>query len=643
MSKTLFHRFVLSLSRTHKRMVLVAFDTLALTLALWSGYALRLADLWPTSYLKAAIPLFIATPIIGVIIFTRLGLYRAVIRFFSGQAVLAVLKGVTVLALTLYSISALLEINSFPRSVPINFALASLVYVGGSRLAVRHYYHWLIGHSAGKEPIIIYGAGSAGVALATALLRGKEFEPKAFVDDDKALWGRTMQGIAINNPDTLATTIEKNKASQLLIALPTATISERQLVLNKVAKLPVKVKVMPSMPEIVDGELPKLRDVQIEDLLGRDPVPPLPGLIEQSLENKNVLVTGAGGSIGSEIARQAILGGAKTLVLYEQSEFSLYTIERELNTASTQCKVISILGSVVDQARLYKALHTYQINTVYHAAAYKHVPLVEHNIAEGVRNNTLGTLHAAKSAIDAQVERFVLISTDKAVRPTNVMGATKRAAEIVLQNLNRQKHDTILSMVRFGNVLGSSGSVVPLFTKQIKSGGPITVTHKDINRYFMTIPEAASLVIQAGSMAKGGEVFVLDMGEVVKITDLAEKMITLMGYSVQNTDNPEGDIAIHFTGLRPGEKLYEELLIGDNVSGTEHAKIMMAEEHFPTEQQLDEALPQMKQAIEQNNSKGLRNELNKLVQEFQPANLDVDWLKSDRARKDRNNVTKLNN
>ena len=630
MNKTLFNRFVLSLGRRTKSLILVIFDLVALTLALWSAFALRLSEWWPIGYMEPAGLLFLAIPVLGVLIFLKLGLYRAVVRFFSGQAVIAVCKGVGLVTLLMYGLASWIGIAPFPRSVPINFALASLLYVGGSRLFVRHYYHWLLDRTSKDKSVIIYGAGSAGVQLATALEKSAEYHVHAFVDDDPTLWGRNIKGISVYAETELSELILLANASQVLVAIPSLSNQQRKTLLNHLAKYPVKVKVMPSMPDIVAGEKLELREVEIEDLLGRNPVVPMQNLLDYSLKEKHVLVTGAGGSIGSELARQAVEQGAETLVLYEISEFALYTIEAELKQCKVGSKVsvIPILGSVLDKDRLKDVIDKFNIQTIYHAAAYKHVPLVEHNVAEGIKNNIIGTRNAALAALEQKVERFVLISTDKAVRPTNVMGATKRAAEIVLQNLNDKSSSTIFSMVRFGNVLGSSGSVVPLFSKQIKAGGPVTVTHKDINRYFMTIPEAASLVIQAGSMAKGGEVFVLDMGEVVKIADLAKNMISLMGHSVRSEVNPSGDIAIQYTGLRPGEKLYEELLIGDNVRGTDHPKIMMANEGHISSKDMDRLINEMVDTVRFGDSGRLRELLKALVDEYHTLHSDVDWLSS---------------
>ena len=624
------HYRIMTLGRNSKKAIMVLADFIALPLALWSGYALRLADGWPIEYMQEAWVLFVLAPVAGLLIFMRLGLYRAVVRYMGAQAILSVTKGVVLLAALLWGAAILLDIQPFPRSVPINFALAALVYVGGSRLLVRNYYHWLLRHYVEKEPVLIYGAGGSGVQLATALVGGAEYVPVGFLDDDKGLWKSTVNGFPVFNPADLKELLVTHGVTHVLLALPSVELSKRRMILESLSEFSVHVKTVPSMPEIVSGEsVEALRDVDLEDLLGRDAVPADPKLIAQSIENKTVLVSGAGGSIGSEICRQVVSNDPSKIVLYEMSEFALYNIERELQGLVAQLdgdvEIYPVLGSVVDADRIGRVLARFNVQTIYHAAAYKHVPLVEHNIFEGIRNNTLGTKVMADAALAAGVERFVLISTDKAVRPTNVMGATKRLAEIVLQDLASRPSKTIFSMVRFGNVLGSSGSVVPLFRKQIEAGGPVTVTHPEITRFFMTIPEAATLVIQAGSMAQGGDVFVLDMGEPVKITDLARRMIQLMGGEVQSPDSPDG-IAINFSGLRPGEKLYEELLIGDAVVGTEHPKIMRAQEEMLTAVELDLILLDLSVSMEQGDNEAARMILEKAVHGFKPASPVVDWL-----------------
>lgn len=628
-TKSAHYRF-LSLGRNCKKAIMVIVDLIALPLALWSGFALRFAEWWPVSYMEKAWELFVLVPFVGVLIFMRLGLYRAIVRFMGVQAILSVCKGVFALAVLLWVGAALFQIQPFPRSVPINFALAALVYVGGSRLLVRTYYHWLLRNYIDKEPVLIYGAGGSGVQLATALGSGAEFLPVGFLDDDKALWKSTVNGLPVYDPDELQSLIDDRTISYVLLALPSIGQSQRREILEKLADYSVHVKTVPNMPDIISGEsVDNLRDVDPDDLLGRDVVPPVPELISRSITGKSVLVSGAGGSIGSEICRQVIKNQPESIVLYEMCEYALYSIEKELrdmiSSAPQEISIYPVLGNILDASRVRRVLERFDIETIYHAAAYKHVPIVEHNIFEGIRNNAFGTKVIAEAAYEKGVERFVLISTDKAVRPTNVMGATKRLSELVLQDLADRSDQTVFSMVRFGNVLGSSGSVVPLFHQQIKDGGPITVTHPEITRFFMTIPEAATLVIQAGSMAKGGDVFVLDMGQPVQITELAERMIKLMGFEVKSADSPEG-IEISFTGLRPGEKLYEELLIGEDVVGTDHMKIMRAQEEFLKRDELSALMVLLGDAMEQEDSRLARRLLEESVSGFEPSSPVMDWL-----------------
>ncbi len=629
-SKKSAHYRFLSLGRNKKKAIMVLADLIALPLALWSGYALRLAEWWPVSYMQEAWLLFMLVPLAGVFIFMRLGLYRAIVRFMGAQAILAVCKGVVFLAVLLWLAAVWLQVNPFPRSVPINFALAALVYVGGSRLLVRSYYHWLLRNYIEKEPVLIYGAGGSGVQLATALGSGAEYLPVGFLDDNSASWKSTVNGLPVYDPADLKNLIDEHSIKHVLLALPSISHSQRKIILENLADYSVHVKTVPNMPDIISGEaVDSLRDVEPEDLLGRDAVPPIPALISRSIAQKSVLVSGAGGSIGSEICRQVIKHRPRSLVLYEMSEYALYLIEKELTEALAASKqdvsIYPVLGNVLDESRVSRVLEHFDIETIYHAAAYKHVPMVEHNIFEGIRNNSFGTKVIAQAAQTKGVERFVLISTDKAVRPTNVMGATKRLAELVLQDLASRSDKTVFSMVRFGNVLGSSGSVVPLFRKQINEGGPVTVTHPEITRFFMTIPEAASLVVQAGSMAKGGDVFVLDMGQPVKITELAERMIKLMGFEIKSSESPDG-IEIAFSGLRPGEKLYEELLIGEDVIGTEHSKIMRAQEEMLDQSELNVLLAEISEAIENEDSRQARSLLEGSVAGFKPSSPVVDWL-----------------
>jgi FlaA1/EpsC-like NDP-sugar epimerase len=431
-----------------------------------------------------------------------------------------------------------------------------------------------------KIPVIIYGAGSAGVQLEESLRKSIEYSPVAFIDDDPSKHGTIINYTRVHAFNELRGLIKIKKAKVILLGISSLSEIKKKEILKKLSKFPIEVKVIPSPADIVTGQvtIESIKHVDVRDILGRLAVEPKKSLLKKNIYDKNILITGAGGSIGSELCRQIQLLSPNKIILFDHSEFNLYTIHQELSKSKKKAEVISILASVTDAKCMEKVIHENKIHTIYHAAAYKHVPMVEMNVVEGVGNNILGTYQTAKAAIKYKVENFILISTDKAVRPTNVMGATKRFAEIILQGFNKRNSNTCFSMVRFGNVLDSAGSVVPLFRKQIKGGGPLTVTHKDITRYFMSIPEAVQLVLQAGAMAKGGDVFVLDMGEPIKIIDLAYKMIHLSGMTPVDKDNPEGDIKIKVTGLRPGEKLYEELLIGDNVMESSHPRIMQAKE-----------------------------------------------------------------
>ena len=576
-------RSILSASRAKKRLLTVLIDLLFIATAFWLALIVRLDSLSPLYVLNNWILLLILAPI-GVFVFVNLGLYRAVLRYMNSQAIWAIVLGTVVTTVSLVLLAFFMGID-IPRTMPFIFAWLCLLTVGGSRVLVRA----IIGKmtTSKKEPVIIYGAGSAGRQLATALGAGPEYFVTAFIDDDSTKHGSVIQGIPVFCFTGIYDLINKRNVGKVLLALPSATRARRKEILAQLEPLTIKVLSMPGMADVVEGkaQLTEISEVGVEDLLGRDPVAPKPSLMAANITNKVVMVTGAGGSIGSELCRQIIKQKPTKLVLFEQSEFALYDIEKELHeyTANNNIDIelVPIMGSVQRINRIETVLNAFGVQTVYHAAAYKHVPLVEHNVVEGVRNNVFGTYYTAKAAVNAGVENFVLISTDKAVRPTNVMGATKRMAELVLQGLAQEqgsKHKTRFCMVRFGNVLGSSGSVVPLFRRQIKEGGPITLTHPNITRFFMTIPEAAQLVIQAGAMGKGGDVFVLDMGDPVKIKDLATKMVRLSGLSVKTDTNPHGDIEIKCTGLRPGEKLYEELLIGNNVGETTHERIMTANE-----------------------------------------------------------------
>ena len=571
---------VTNLPRVFKRAIMLCTDFIILPFAIYAAYFVGRPSIEAFS-LGGVVYSGLATCLITFGIFASLGLYRSIIRFMGEKAVLTVVMGVTLSTLVLL-LSQLILTRNIEVPVLIPYWAILLVAVGGSRFVVRSFINSLIKKQ--KEHVIIYGAGSSGMQLVSALRKGSEYDPIAIVDDKRSLQKSTVDGIKVYSPDKLSKLIDKNLVSHVLLAIPSASQSRRAEIFEKLEVLPVKVLTIPGLVDLVSGKakIEEVREVDIEELLGRDPVKPDKKLMDSCIAIKSVLVTGAGGSIGSELCRQITRLKPKRLVLLDACEYALYEIEQEIETLKIETgiefELISLLGNVKDGRRVREIMSTFHIQTVYHAAAYKHVPMVERNVVEGVKNNVFGTLYAAQAARACGVETFVLVSTDKAVRPTSVMGATKRLAELILQGLSQMKGDTTFCMVRFGNVLGSSGSVVPLFREQIKKGGPVTVTHPEIIRYFMTIPEAAQLVIQASALAKGGDVFVLDMGQTVKISDLAKKMIALMGLELKTDDNPTGDIEIQYTGLRSGEKLYEELLIGDNVIGTEHSRIMRAEE-----------------------------------------------------------------
>ncbi|WP_018878930.1 nucleoside-diphosphate sugar epimerase/dehydratase [Thioalkalivibrio sp. ALE9] len=615
---------LLNLPRSRKRWLMVLADVVMLPLALWSGFAIRLAEPFPPIMLETWW-LFPLVVLVGIPVFARLGLYRAVIRFMGSRTIWAVGSGVAVLALVLWAAVAIGRVDSFPRSVPINFAIVAFLYVGGSRFLVRTWYRSIIEAAAGAEPVIVFGAGEAGVQLLSGLKAGGRFRVVAFVDEDRSLQGSSIDGIPVHKPAQLARLIDRFRVGRVLLAIPSATRHERRRILEQLEPLPVYVQTVPSMEAVVSGHasLEQLEDVDIADLLGRDPVPPDPELLTRSVRGRVVMVTGAGGSIGSELCRRIIRLEPAALILFERNEFALYSIEREMQEVAAQLEqypaIHAVLGSVANARRVAAVLEEHGVQTLYHAAAYKHVPIVESNLIEGVRNNVFGTAVLAEAALNAGVERFILISTDKAVRPTNVMGATKRLAEMVLQDRARERRGTIFSMVRFGNVLGSSGSVVPLFHQQIRDGGPVTVTHPEITRYFMSIPEAAELVIQAGAMAEGGEVYVLDMGEPIRIIDLARRMIRLHGRQVKEDGMLEDGVEVVFTGLRPGEKLYEELLIGDNVEPTAHARIMRAREDCVAPQDLQAALSQLDQADREMDTERACHTIRAVVHEYAPA------------------------
>ena len=577
-------------------------DFAVLPFALWTAISLRLGEWLPD--VQQFWPAFVVSALVCIPVFGGLGLYRHVVRHWGNHAMLAVVKGATITAIAVATVAYMVPLTGFPRSVPIIFWLLILLYVSGSRFAVRAYFQ----HQQRKlnlhRSVIVYGAGAKGVELAQLLLKQGNYTPVAFVDDAESLHGRILKGLYVYSPEDLQSLIEETGATQIFIAVDSTAAEDRRRIIEYLEAFELRVRLIPDLIELVSGrqDLTNIRDVEVDDVLGRNEVDPLPHLLAGSVKERNVMVTGAGGSIGSELCRQIMHQHPAKIVLLDQSEFGLFQIYRELRglaeSENISTSIVAVLGSVTNSALLRQTLKVHPIDTLYHAAAYKHVGLVEQNVIQGLKNNTFGTLHAAEAAMDNQVRDFVLISTDKAVRTTSVMGASKRLAEMTLQALQETSEYTRFSMVRFGNVLGSSGSVVPLFLDQIANGGPVTVTHPDVTRFFMTIPEAAQLVLQAASMARGGDVFLLDMGQPVKIMDLAQRMIRIKGYKVKDEDHPHGDIEIQISGLNPGEKLHEELLLGESVSGTEHRKIMRAEEVFIPWTELRGALHTLEQACD---------------------------------------------
>lgn len=613
-------------------------DVIMLVFALWASFSMRLGQLYlPVEKVSL---LFVAAPIIAVPIFIRLGLYRAIVRYIGFKSLWTIIKAVSFYAVIWSALAFISGAVGVPRSVTLINWIVAILLIGSSRMFVRWWFEdaEIISsvHKKLKRNIVIYGAGSAGIQLASVLEYSKEYTPVAFLDDKTELHKNTINSLRVYSIQELDKLILQLDIDEIFLAIPSASHTVRKRIIQLLEKYPVHVRTLPSMAEVADGKikLEDIKEIDLEDLLGRDLISPDKDLFDACIKNKSVLVTGAGGSIGSELCRQILTSNPDKLILFEQSELNLYQIEKEFNqyivSNNLKTELVSVLGTVTDKKRVSEILSFYSVNTIYHAAAYKHVPLVEHNINEGVRVNTIGTYIVAASAMKNNVDTFILISTDKAVRPTNVMGASKRFAELVLQGLATQSANTHFSMVRFGNVLGSSGSVVPLFREQIKQGGPVTVTHQDIIRYFMTTHEAAQLVIQAGAMGAkgvGGDVFVLDMGEPVKIHELAAKMIHLMGFTVKDEKTPDGDIEIEFSGLRPGEKLYEELLIGDNAIGTSHPRIMRAEEEAYSWGEIETYLEHLEQAITRSDCEEIRQLLIDVVKGYQPSGdiEDVLW------------------
>ncbi|MEO1037759.1 MAG: nucleoside-diphosphate sugar epimerase/dehydratase [Pseudomonadota bacterium] len=623
---------LLRLERTQKQTVAAVNDWVV-------AFAATMVACWATDStaagLDALLIVAVITATLVVPINSFFSLYRSVVRFLGIDLIAAGTRAMLVVAAVFFVLAATTGAVSQPVRTTVVFAAMLLIGICGTRFFARIFLNRRMGRD--RERVVIYGSGAAGVRLASALSAGDHYLPVAFADDNPQLWGKVVGGLEVFPASEIGPLVERRTISQVLLALPSISRRRKRKILESLGQLPVHVQTVPEMADIVAGRarVDDIRDVEVEDLLGRDAIAPNPELLNACIEGKAVMVTGAGGSIGSELCRQILSLGPRRLVMYELSEASLYQINRQLERLNSEAdgrvELVPLLGNVHHRDRVQLAMQQFGVQTVYHAAAYKHVPIVEENLVEGVHNNVFGTLHTAQAAIGCGVETFVLVSTDKAVSPTNVMGATKRFAELVLQALHRRESSTRFCMVRFGNVLASSGSVVPLFRDQIRAGGPVTVTHPEIIRYFMTIPEAAQLVIQAGSMAEGGDVFVLDMGKPVKILDLARRMVHLMGLSVQDDTNPDGDIEIQFTGLRPAEKLYEELLIGTDVTGTEHPRILRANEECLAPEELNPLIDELWDASLALDPEEARRILLRAVSGYKPTGPIVDLVWKDRT------------
>lgn len=625
--------FAVTLPRSTKRLLMLLSDAVALPLALGTAIALRTGGAIELARFEEA---FLWASLSGIASLSLFGLYRTVTRFIGVRVVGRILAAVTLSAVAFGLLEGLAHTWHVRYSAIAIYWAFAMLFVAGSRAAVQ--YLCLFGLKTGaRKRIAIYGAGEAGARLSRFLIGGSEFEVVAFIDDHPSLHGSQINGIPVCSPEDLPALVVARRVDRVLLAMPSASRRRRREVLSDLEPLGVHVQSLPDLADIISGRarIDDLRDVDVADLLGRDTVPPDPKLIASCIRNKSVLVTGAGGSIGSELCRQILRVGPKRLVLCELSELALYNVERELSEelagGQRPTELVPLLGDAGDRRRMAEVLRTYAVQTVYHAAAYKHVPIVEHNIIQGLQNNVICTWNAAEAALEAGVQTFVLVSTDKAVNPPNVMGASKRLAELVLQGMQECSDTTRFCMVRFGNVLGSSGSVVPLFREQIRRGGPVTVTHPQVVRYFMTIPEAAQLVIQAGSMATGGDVFVLDMGQPVRIDDLARRMINLMALTVRDAAHPDGDIEIRYTGLRAAEKLFEELLIGDNVGGTEHPMILRAMEQRLSWSRMRGILETLTGAVESLDCRHALAILQEAVAEYQPGKEIHDHVWSSRS------------
>ncbi len=640
-SEATLARSLLQLPRPIKRLVALAVDGFMCIFATWAALSLRLetwVGLTPQFLVASVLSL-----VVGLYLFTRFGLYRAIFRYSGWNAMMGVIKAFVLYGLIYMVVFTFVGVGGVPRTVGIIQPMLLIIGVGTSRVLVRHLlnaHNQKIRSKNKARGVLIYGAGFAGQQLAAAMAAAPEFRVVGFIDDDKRMQGHHLDGRRIHDPASLGELIRSRGVDDILLAVPSATKLQRAAIIEKLLAYPVQVRTLPAITDLASGRvtLSDVRNVEIEDLLGRDTVAPDDKLLAMHNRGKVVMVSGAGGSIGGELCRQILRTGPSRLLLVDHSEYALYEIHQALLAMAqslrlSQTVVVPLLGSVLDETRMRDIMQTWHPATVYHAAAYKHVPMVEHNLAQGLRNNIIGTFVLARASREFNVSQFVLISTDKAVRPTNVMGASKRLAEQLLQALATQSMfsgsanpATCFSMVRFGNVLDSSGSVVPLFRKQIQGGGPVTLTHPDVTRYFMTVEEAAQLVIQAGAMAQGGEVFVLDMGDPVRIADLARRMVELSGLKIRDQDSTEGDVEIRVTGLRPGEKLYEELLIGNNPQPTIHPRIMKAHEEFLPWDQLEVRLDELEVALERNDVLRLSEMLIDLVPDYQPSVELVDWV-----------------
>ncbi len=628
---------VVALPRAVKKAIAISIDGSLCLLTVWLAFYLRLNEWVPLSHVGWP---SLAAALIAVPIFVVFGLYRAVFRYLTWEALTLIAQAVLFYGLIFAAIFTAWGVDGVPRTIGLMQPALLLIAVASTRVFGRY---WLLGgYRRSRRPMVrknvmIYGAGASGRQLATAFADSHDIKIVGFIDDATDLIGSVVAGIRVWAPGALMSVIDQLEVVEIYLAIPSAPRQRRNQILQELRMLGVAVRTLPGLLDIAHGRVSvsDVRSLEIEDLLGREPVVSDEQLLQKNILGKIVLVTGAGGSIGSELCRQVLAVGPKRLLLVDSSEFALYSIHNDLarflRDDGLEYDLVPLLGSVADKRRMQRILKAWQPDTIFHAAAYKHVPLVEHNPLEGMRNNTIGTLRLAELAVQEGIKNFVLISTDKAVRPTNIMGATKRLAELVLQALAAEQTETCFSMVRFGNVLGSSGSVVPLFREQIRQGGPITITHPEITRYFMTIPEAAQLVIQASAMASGGEVFVLDMGQPVRIMDLARNMIELSGLSVRSDDNPDGDIEIATVGMRPGEKLYEELLIGNSPSPTSHSRIMMANEHLLAWSNLRAALEKLDDLIEAGDVVETRALLRALVPEYMPSSDIVDWVTASEA------------